>query len=45
MLKQLEARGVNATAFDGLNVWIEVHDERSAVVALASSGIAVGAPT
>lgn len=38
---ELVARGVPAVARDGINVWIEVADERAAMVQLAAAGIRV----
>jgi DNA-binding transcriptional MocR family regulator len=42
----LDERGVGWTGTDGINLWVAVDDERSAVVALAARGIGVapGAP-
>jgi DNA-binding transcriptional MocR family regulator len=42
----LAARGVIATAADGINMWVPVHDQQVAMVELAAHGIAVapGAP-
>lgn len=42
----LSRHGVRTTAGDGINVWVEVDDERSALLALAAQGIkaAPGAP-
>ena len=37
----LTAAGVGVTGVDGINLWVEVADERSAVVALAARGIGV----
>ena len=37
----LAARGVAVTGTDGINLWMAVDDERSAVVALAARGIGV----
>jgi DNA-binding transcriptional MocR family regulator len=42
----LAARGVGATADDGINLWMEVADQQMAMLSLAAHGIAVapGAP-
>ena len=37
----LSSRGINVTGNDGINLWMAVDDERSAVVALAARGIGV----
>jgi DNA-binding transcriptional MocR family regulator len=37
----LTSAGVGVTGLDGINLWVEVADERSAVVALAARGIGV----
>lgn len=37
----LARRGVKSTAGDGINAWVEVADERAALVALAAHGIRV----
>ncbi|XVU22365.1 PLP-dependent aminotransferase family protein [Actinoplanes sp. CA-054009] len=46
LLTALHARGVTATADDGINLWMAVDDQQMAMVALAAHGIAVapGAP-
>ena len=46
LLAALHARGVGATAADGINLWMAVDDQQIAMVALAAHGIAVapGAP-
>ncbi|MEV6599621.1 aminotransferase class I/II-fold pyridoxal phosphate-dependent enzyme [Actinoplanes sp. NPDC051346] len=46
MLRELAARGVSATAADGINLWMTVEDEQAAMLSLAAHGIAVapGAP-
>ncbi|SNY71981.1 DNA-binding transcriptional regulator, MocR family, contains an aminotransferase domain [Paractinoplanes atraurantiacus] len=46
LLAALHARGVTATADDGINLWMAVDDQQMAMVALAAHGIAVapGAP-
>ncbi|MET0423295.1 MAG: aminotransferase class I/II-fold pyridoxal phosphate-dependent enzyme [Actinoplanes sp.] len=46
LLAALHARGVTATAADGINLWMAVDDQQIAMVALAAHGIAVapGAP-
>ncbi|RFA22401.1 aminotransferase class I/II-fold pyridoxal phosphate-dependent enzyme [Subtercola boreus] len=41
----LARRGLAIEASDGINAWLPVHDERSAMVALAASGIRVAAGT
>lgn len=38
----LAARGVHTYARDGLALWVPVHDERTALVALASHGLGAG---
>ncbi len=43
--KVLGAAGVRCTGSDGINLWVEVADERSAVVALAARGIGVAPGT
>ncbi|MSW81549.1 MAG: aminotransferase class I/II-fold pyridoxal phosphate-dependent enzyme [Actinobacteria bacterium] len=37
----LEEKGVRASPGDGLNIWVEVNDERSALLTLAAAGIRV----
>ncbi|MEV6971138.1 aminotransferase class I/II-fold pyridoxal phosphate-dependent enzyme [Hamadaea sp. NPDC051192] len=46
LLAALAQEGAVATADDGINLWLEVADERAALVALAAHGVAVapGAP-
>jgi DNA-binding transcriptional MocR family regulator len=46
LLKELAGRGVEATAADGINLWLTVDDQQVAMVTLAAHGIAVapGAP-
>jgi len=46
LLKALAERGVEATAADGINLWLTVDDQQIAMVTLAAHGIAVapGAP-
>jgi DNA-binding transcriptional MocR family regulator len=46
LLAALAARGVAASADDGINLWMEVADQQMAMLALAAHGIAVapGAP-
>jgi DNA-binding transcriptional MocR family regulator len=46
LLAALAQEGAVATADDGINLWLEVADERAAMVALAAHGVAVapGAP-
>ena len=46
LLTALHARGVTASAADGINLWMTVDDQQIAMVALAARGIAVapGAP-
>jgi DNA-binding transcriptional MocR family regulator len=46
MLAALSARGVRATADDGINLWMEVADQQVAMLSLAAHGVAVapGAP-
>lgn len=46
MLAALAARGVRATADDGINLWMEVADQQVAMLSLAAHGVAVapGAP-
>jgi DNA-binding transcriptional MocR family regulator len=41
----LTAHGVDTPVADGVNTWLEVRDERSAVVQLAAAGIRVAAGT
>ncbi len=41
----LAARGVTTTGTDGINLWVEVAQERSALVTLASRGIGVAPGT
>ncbi|MEV0270172.1 aminotransferase class I/II-fold pyridoxal phosphate-dependent enzyme [Hamadaea sp. NPDC050747] len=41
LLAALAQEGAVATADDGINLWLEVADERAALVALAAHGIAV----
>ena len=41
MTDVLAARGVAVSGTDGINLWMAVDDERSAVVALAARGIGV----
>lgn len=46
LVKALHARGVTATAADGINLWMQVPDQQNAMVALAARGVAAapGAP-
>jgi DNA-binding transcriptional MocR family regulator len=46
LLSVLHARGVTATAADGINLWMAVPDQQNAMVALAAHGVAAapGAP-
>ncbi len=46
LVDALQARGMDVSGADGINVWVGVADERSAQVALAARGIGVapGAP-
>jgi DNA-binding transcriptional MocR family regulator len=46
LLRELAGRGAEATAADGINLWLAVDDQQMAMVALAAHGIAVapGAP-
>ncbi|MEU4557854.1 aminotransferase class I/II-fold pyridoxal phosphate-dependent enzyme [Actinoplanes sp. NPDC023936] len=46
LLAVLHARGAEATAADGINLWMTVSDQQSAMVALAAHGVAAapGAP-
>jgi DNA-binding transcriptional MocR family regulator len=46
LLAALADRGVTATAADGINMWLPVHDQQVAMVSLAANGVAVapGAP-
>ncbi|WP_229074059.1 aminotransferase class I/II-fold pyridoxal phosphate-dependent enzyme [Actinoplanes sp. DH11] len=46
LLAVLHARGVTATAADGINLWMTVPDQQNAMVALAAHGVAAapGAP-
>ncbi|BBH71338.1 GntR family transcriptional regulator [Actinoplanes sp. OR16] len=46
LLAVLDARGVQATAADGINLWMTVPDQQNAMVALAAHGVAAapGAP-
>jgi DNA-binding transcriptional MocR family regulator len=46
LLAALADRGVPAMAADGINMWLPVHDQQAAMVALAAHGVAVapGAP-
>ncbi|MFI5495726.1 PLP-dependent aminotransferase family protein [Actinoplanes sp. NPDC051859] len=41
MLRELADRGVQATAGDGINLWLTVDDEHAALLSLAAHGIAV----
>jgi DNA-binding transcriptional MocR family regulator len=41
----LNRHGYHATLADGLNTWIPVHDERSALVQLSAAGIRVAGGT
>jgi DNA-binding transcriptional MocR family regulator len=41
LLDALAARGVTASGRDGINLWVDVDDERDALVALAAQGIGV----
>ena len=45
LVAALDERGVRTTGDDGINVWVEVRDERNASVALASHGIGVAPGT
>ena len=45
LVAALGERGVPTTGDDGINVWVEVRDERNASVALASHGIGVAPGT
>jgi len=46
LVAELRSRGVGASGSDGINVWVDVADERTAQVTLAARGIGVapGAP-
>ncbi|MFG1604065.1 PLP-dependent aminotransferase family protein [Actinoplanes sp. NPDC049265] len=46
LLAALDRRGAEATADDGINLWLTVHDQQQALVTLAAHGISVapGAP-
>jgi DNA-binding transcriptional MocR family regulator len=46
LLKELAGHGAEATAADGINLWLTVDDQQIAMVSLAAQGIAVapGAP-
>ena len=39
MATVLESRGVPVTGTDGINLWMEVSDERSALLTLAARGV------
>jgi hypothetical protein len=41
MVTELAKRGIEVGGSDGINIWIPVADEQSAMVALASRGIGV----
>ena len=41
LAEALSARGVETIRSDGINTWVPVHDERSALVQLAAAGIRV----
>ena len=41
LVRALNARGVEVTGGDGLNLWVPVHDESAAIVRLASQGVGV----
>ena len=45
LLAALDARGVPATAADGINMWVPVEDQQVAMVTLAGHGIAVAPGT
>ncbi|MFF5077046.1 aminotransferase class I/II-fold pyridoxal phosphate-dependent enzyme [Actinoplanes sp. NPDC000266] len=45
LLAALHARGVTATADDGINLWMAVDDQQIAMVSLAAHGIAVAPGT
>ena len=45
LLTALRDRGVTATADDGINLWMEVPDQQSALVALAAHGVAAAPGT
>lgn len=42
LLKQLHDRGLRAQGSDGLNLWVSVPNEETAIVSLAAHGISVG---
>jgi DNA-binding transcriptional MocR family regulator len=41
LVSALNARDVEVTGGDGLNLWVPVHDESAAIVRLASQGVGV----
>jgi DNA-binding transcriptional MocR family regulator len=45
LAEALRARGVATTGDDGINLWVEVRDERAALVTLAAQGIGVAPGT
>ena len=45
MVAALDERGVATTGDDGINLWVEVRDERTALVTLAAQGIGVAPGT
>lgn len=45
MLESLALHGARATADDGVNLWLEVHDQQAALVNLAANAIAVAPGT
>lgn len=45
MLESLALHGARATADDGINLWLEVHDQQAALVNLAANAIAVAPGT
>jgi DNA-binding transcriptional MocR family regulator len=45
MVAALHERGVHTTGSDGINLWVEVRDERTALVTLAAQGIGVAPGT
>ena len=45
MVTALHGRGVHTTGDDGINLWVAVRDERTALVTLAAQGIGVAPGT
>jgi len=45
LTEALSERGVRTTGYDGINLWVEVSDERSALLTLATKGVGVAPGT